>query len=719
MDSKMNRFLIFAVLISILTLISFYINNNSISVRESFDLGETSINNNEPAIEPLNINYDIQRAIREMNAKVAADKKKLEDAKAATDKVIADAKAAANKVIADAKAAAEKAAKAAADKKAAEEKAAADKAAADKKAAEEKAAAKVAADKKAAEEKAAAQAKEKAAADKKEADRVANKAYDALTKSVTVNDYYNNLPQAFIKNTIADYLDISKAPKTNPYVILYDFYVNKAGPAIQKGQSSSSAETVAVIKKFTTLFNNGNPSPPIELYAFLDNVDVINFFKLDFMKSTVNDLVNTLNDANNSSNAGYKMPLEVMIKIFTYVKNKIAISESIDAINKSVTVNEFSASVFMAFLRIFMSKYQEISKAPKTDPYVVLTGYYQGKFSSEVQKFEASASTEEKATVKKFADLFNNGNPNPPVELYAFLDKPEIVNFINTNVLKNAITDFLSILNDLNDSSKSTYDADYKVPVNAVIKIFTYMKGKIRNPTTTPMSTTTTYAPTTTPRQMAAPTALVPSASVLPAASTALVPSASVLPAASTVSVPGASVLPAAPTVPVPGASVFPAVASGSVRSLAALSSTVSVPVPVPAAPRVFPMASVSMDQSSAGDLSTYNLIKSQNAQLSNMITSSSNENSKHYQKSVYQNGDINLLNTINNYLFIFYYLIVLILVYFLYIDKEYSIYKKAIVLALFAGYPYLANLIKYYVAKFFVYIYSFVNVIVYETEGW
>jgi len=632
MDSKMNQFAIFAALISILTLISFYINNNSISMQESFNLGS------------------IQKQL-----------------KAAADKKAADEKAAADKKAADKKAA---------DKKAADEKAAADKKAADKKAADEKA---------------AADAKTKAAADKKEAQRAATNAFDAVTQSVTVNDYYTNLQQAFTKNTIAEYSDITKAPKTSAYVILNDFYVNKFAPTLQKAQTSASPEQAAVAKKFTTLFNNGNPSPPIDMYKFLDNVDVINFIKLDVMKNTINDLLETLNDTNNSSNASYTVALDAMIKIFTYAKNKIIVSESIDAISKSVTINEYYASMFTAFMRIFMSKYQEFSKAPKTDPYVMLLSYYKTTYSENGRKTQESASPETNAVIKKFFDLFNNGNPNPPVELYAFLDKVEMVNFINLDLLKTTINEVLSILNDLNDSSKSTYDADYKVPITTMIKIFTYMKGKIQNLTTTPMrKTATTYDTTTTPIQIVAPTVSVPG-SVRGVAALS-----------STVSVPGASVFPAASTVSVPG----------SVRGVAALSSTVSVPRPVP-------MASASTDQGPAGDLSTYNLIKSQNAQLSNMITNSSNENSKHYQKSVYQNGDINLLNTINNYLFIFYYLIVLVLVYFIYIDKEYSIYKKVFVLALFAGYPYLANLIKYYVVKFFLYIYSFINIIVYETDGW
>jgi hypothetical protein len=643
MDSKMNQFAIFAALISILTLISFYINNNSISMQESFNLGS------------------IQKQL-----------------KAAADKKAADEKAAADKKAADKKAA---------DKKAADEKAAADKKAADEKAAADK----KAADKKAADEKAAADAKTKAAADKKEAQRAATNAFDAVTQSVTVNDYYTNLQQAFTKNTIAEYSDITKAPKTSAYVILNDFYVNKFAPTLQKAQTSASPEQAAVAKKFTTLFNNGNPSPPIDMYKFLDNVDVINFIKLDVMKNTINDLLETLNDTNNSSNASYTVALDAMIKIFTYAKNKIIVSESIDAISKSVTINEYYASMFTAFMRIFMSKYQEFSKAPKTDPYVMLLSYYKTTYSENGRKTQESASPETNAVIKKFFDLFNNGNPNPPVELYAFLDKVEMVNFINLDLLKTTINEVLSILNDLNDSSKSTYDADYKVPITTMIKIFTYMKGKIQNLTTTPMrKTATTYDTTTTPIQIVAPTVSVPG-SVRGVAALS-----------STVSVPGASVFPAASTVSVPG----------SVRGVAALSSTVSVPRPVP-------MASASTDQGPAGDLSTYNLIKSQNAQLSNMITNSSNENSKHYQKSVYQNGDINLLNTINNYLFIFYYLIVLVLVYFIYIDKEYSIYKKVFVLALFAGYPYLANLIKYYVVKFFLYIYSFINIIVYETDGW
>ena len=114
---------------------------------------------------------------------------------------------------------------------------------------------------------------------------------------------------------------------------------------------------------------------------------------------------------------------------------------------------------------------------------------------------------------------------------------------------------------------------------------------------------------------------------------------------------------------------------------------------------------------------STYNLIQSQNAQLSNMIIQSGNKNTTYGQKSNYQSGDIALLNTINNYLLVIYYVIVLVLCYYIYYDENYSRVRKAFILLAFIGFPYLVNLIKYYVVKFLVYIYSVINVNVYEND--
>jgi hypothetical protein len=101
------------------------------------------------------------------------------------------------------------------------------------------------------------------------------------------------------------------------------------------------------------------------------------------------------------------------------------------------------------------------------------------------------------------------------------------------------------------------------------------------------------------------------------------------------------------------------------------------------------------------------------------MISDSSNENVTYNQKSVYQSGDIDLLDKIANYLFIFYYICVAILLYYLYYDAEYSIYIKLLIIAIFASYPYVSNLIKYYLLKFIIYIYSVLNVNVYESGQW
>jgi len=117
--------------------------------------------------------------------------------------------------------------------------------------------------------------------------------------------------------------------------------------------------------------------------------------------------------------------------------------------------------------------------------------------------------------------------------------------------------------------------------------------------------------------------------------------------------------------------------------------------------------------------LSNYNLIKSQNSMLFNMIDKSSIKNNTYNQKSVYQRGDITFLNTINNYLLLIYYLIVIILVYYLFYDKGYSYFYKAAILLGFIFYPFVANVIKYYLFKLIYYLYSILNSNVYESKNW
>jgi hypothetical protein len=114
---------------------------------------------------------------------------------------------------------------------------------------------------------------------------------------------------------------------------------------------------------------------------------------------------------------------------------------------------------------------------------------------------------------------------------------------------------------------------------------------------------------------------------------------------------------------------------------------------------------------------STYNLIQSQNTLLSNMITESTNKNVTHNQKSLYQGGDIAMLIKINNYLLLFYYIVVAVLCYYLYYDDKLSRVRKILVVLLFIGYPYLVNLLKDYVVNFFVYLYSIININVYQNN--
>uniref|UniRef100_A0A6C0B6R5 Uncharacterized protein n=1 Tax=viral metagenome TaxID=1070528 RepID=A0A6C0B6R5_9ZZZZ len=114
---------------------------------------------------------------------------------------------------------------------------------------------------------------------------------------------------------------------------------------------------------------------------------------------------------------------------------------------------------------------------------------------------------------------------------------------------------------------------------------------------------------------------------------------------------------------------------------------------------------------------STYNLIQSQNSLLSNMITESKNKNTTYNQKSIYQGGDIAMLNTINNYLLFVYYIIVFVLFYYLYYDEKYNRFRKFFIIILFLVYPYLVNLLKDYLVKMVLYIYSIINVNVYENK--
>lgn len=114
---------------------------------------------------------------------------------------------------------------------------------------------------------------------------------------------------------------------------------------------------------------------------------------------------------------------------------------------------------------------------------------------------------------------------------------------------------------------------------------------------------------------------------------------------------------------------------------------------------------------------SSYNLIQSQNTLLSKMITESKNKNTTYNQKSIYQGGDIAMLIKINNYLLFFYYIIVLVLCYYLYLDEKYSRLRKFFIILLFVGYPYLVNLLKDYVVKFFLFMYSVININVYENN--
>jgi len=113
--------------------------------------------------------------------------------------------------------------------------------------------------------------------------------------------------------------------------------------------------------------------------------------------------------------------------------------------------------------------------------------------------------------------------------------------------------------------------------------------------------------------------------------------------------------------------------------------------------------------------LSSYNLIEAQNKLLLGAIQSTSNKNTTNNQKYNYQTGDIIFLNVVNNYLFIFYYFVILIGCYYLFYDKNLGRYQKVFVLLIFGSYPYVAPLLKYYLSMIISYIYSFINVNAYQ----
>ena len=113
--------------------------------------------------------------------------------------------------------------------------------------------------------------------------------------------------------------------------------------------------------------------------------------------------------------------------------------------------------------------------------------------------------------------------------------------------------------------------------------------------------------------------------------------------------------------------------------------------------------------------LSSYNLIADQNKMLIDAIQKTKNKNNTNNQKYNYQNSDIVFVNRINNYLFLIYYFVLLFVCYYLFYDNTMNWKIKAGILFVFAIYPYIFNLINYYLSKFLAYIYSFINITAYE----
>ena len=113
--------------------------------------------------------------------------------------------------------------------------------------------------------------------------------------------------------------------------------------------------------------------------------------------------------------------------------------------------------------------------------------------------------------------------------------------------------------------------------------------------------------------------------------------------------------------------------------------------------------------------LSSYNLIADQNKILIDAIQKTKNKNNTNNQKYNYQNGDIVFVNRINNYLFLIYYFVLLFVCYYLFYDNAMNWKIKVGILFVFAIYPYIFNLINYYLSKLIAYIYSIINITAYQ----
>jgi hypothetical protein len=114
-------------------------------------------------------------------------------------------------------------------------------------------------------------------------------------------------------------------------------------------------------------------------------------------------------------------------------------------------------------------------------------------------------------------------------------------------------------------------------------------------------------------------------------------------------------------------------------------------------------------------DSLSYNLLVSQNKLLTDSIQVNKNKNTTNNQKYNYQSSDIDFLNKINNYLFLIYYFVILFVCYYLFYDKNITRTTKAFILFIFVIYPYVFNIIRQYLVKFLLYLYSIVNFTAYE----
>ena len=109
-------------------------------------------------------------------------------------------------------------------------------------------------------------------------------------------------------------------------------------------------------------------------------------------------------------------------------------------------------------------------------------------------------------------------------------------------------------------------------------------------------------------------------------------------------------------------------------------------------------------------DRNLYTAIQDQNSQLATEIEKYRNEHSTDDQKVNYEQQNIYLLLNANYVLKWIYFILFFVFVYFLYYTKQYSIYFKIGLLALFTIYPFVIYAVQQKIYHFFKFLWSFVH---------